>query len=116
MKEPRKGTKRWYIEEIKKVLEEYEPYNKQLWKLVDEGQVNGGCLLVYGTTRLYTYRWLYGMDNDMKCRLYGWVYEETKVHEFAVQLRWVKDDLEKIKSFLADDTQSGWTKNNKKEQ
>lgn len=108
----RKGTKRWYIEEIKKALDEHKVYSDKLMELVEEGKVNSGCLLIYSNTSIFPSKWLFGFDGH-KCKLYGWVYEETKVTEFAVQLRWAQKEIENIKNFLADDTQTGWTKNNK---
>lgn len=95
----KKGTKKWFIEEIKKALEEHKVYSEKLDQLVDEGKINSGWILVYGNTNIYPYKWLFGFGGQ-KCKLYGWVYEETKVQAYKIQLSETHYEIEKIKEFL----------------
>lgn len=109
-------TKKMVIDEMKKVFDEHQEISDKLFELVKEGKVNSGVLLVHSLSHSYSYDWLYGFSKDQKCKLYGKQKHETKVSSYQIQLDWAKEELQKAKEFLADDTKTGWTKNNKVEE
>lgn len=101
-------TKGKIIDEFIAVIKEHERVDEELFRLVDEGKVNSGCLLVHLVHNTSPYRWLFG-DPRMgrPCRLYGSAKDKTRLSLYRLYLDDMKRELERAKDFISR-PQHGW--------
>lgn len=106
----RKGTKKWYIEEMNTLMAEHKLLSDKVFELVEKKEVTYGTYLVHGHYNIYPVKWLVGLDGH-KCKYYGTPFEETKVHEFKTMYQWTIKAINDIEAFLNNPNAVGWMNN-----
>ncbi|GAA0373077.1 hypothetical protein [Paenibacillus motobuensis] len=102
-------TKRQVIDEFIQVIKDYDSIDEELFRLVDEGKINSGCLLVRLSHNTMPYRWLYGdhLRKGWPCRLYGTARDKTRLSLYQIYLNDMKKELERARDFISR-PQHGW--------